>query len=233
VVGHAGLITTKHAGQLLFGLQGAANELRSAAPPRLGVYDPAIDTAPRATEHPDFEEKFGLPPDIDLGKPPEVLFAAEAAQHVITQAAPSPYRDELFKHELFAPEDIELEEVLKNEGEDAYEQRLHELNRKTMQTINDRRREIKRAQYIVEAARRNTDAICGTPEERARVKAEIEKERAEAAAYFKAQKEAATATVTGKKPAAASGAEADLEAAHKEEIARGIAALEQRIKALG
>src|SRR5271167_1977059 len=44
----SGQLDTKRAGQLLFGLQGAANDLRSAAPPRLRVYDPAIDTAPRA-----------------------------------------------------------------------------------------------------------------------------------------------------------------------------------------
>ena len=62
------------------GLQGVATDLRSATPPRLGVYDPAIDTAPRATEAAGFEERNGLPPDIDLSKPPEVVFAAAAAE---------------------------------------------------------------------------------------------------------------------------------------------------------
>jgi len=274
---NADLITRKHAGVLLFGLQGIAGDLRSAAPPRLGVYDPAIDTAPRATGYPGFEEKFGVPPDIDLSQAPEVLLAAEAA---ITQAAPSPYRDELFMHEHFAPEDIELEEVLKNEGEDAYQQRVHELNRKAMQKINQRRREIKRAQYILEAARRNTDIICGTPEERERVKAEIEKERAEAVAKRRAEMEAshtalraggqispttgigpaaaseagqppfsavsadgivgmgrvpsAETSELGKKPSATvSGQEADPEAAHKQQLARDLAALKQKIRALG
>ena len=187
----AGLIPHKVAGQLLFGLQGIASDLHSAHPPRLGVYDPAIDTAPRATDHPNFEEKFDLPPDLDLSQPPEVVFAAEAVQNAITKAEPSPYRSELFRHDHIAPEDVELEEILKKEGEDAYRKRERELNRQAMQKISDRRREVKRAQYIVEADRRNTDIICGSPEERARVKAEIEKERAEAAAKRRAEMEAA------------------------------------------
>src|SRR5271166_2842025 len=45
----AGQLEKKRAGSLLYGLQGASTDLRSAKPPRLGVYDPAIDTAPRAT----------------------------------------------------------------------------------------------------------------------------------------------------------------------------------------
>src|SRR5271165_6962580 len=266
----AGLIPHKVAGQLLFGLQGIANDLRSAAPPRLGVYDPAIDTAPRATDHPNFEEQHGLPPNIDLSKPPEVVFAAEAAEAAITQAEPSPYRSELFKHDHFAPEDIELEDILKTQGEDAYQQRVHELNRRAMGKVMDRKREVKRAQYVLEAARRNTEIICGTPEERERVKAEIEKERAEAAAKHRAEQEAALAggqipsptnpdaaasqggkqppvglsedgivgmghllpeqkSEAGKKPPATAS---DPEADKKEEIARQIANLEQRIKTL-
>lgn len=187
----AGLIPPKVAGQLLFGLQGIAGDLNGAHPPRLGVYDPAIDTAPRAADHPNFEEKFDLPKDLDLSQPPEVVFAAEAVQNAITKAEPSPYRSELFRHDHVAPEDVELEEILKKEGEDAYRKREHELNRQAMQKISDRRREVKRAQYIVEADRRNTDIICGPPEERARVKAEIEKERAEVAAKRRAEMEAA------------------------------------------
>jgi hypothetical protein len=71
-----------------------------------------------------------------------------------------------------------------------------------MQKISDRRREVKRAQYIVEADRRNTDIICGSPEERARVKAEIEKQRAEVAAKRRAEMEASLAALraTGQIP---------------------------------
>ncbi len=42
----AGQLDEKRAGLLLYGLQGVAIDLNSATPPRLGVYDPAIDTAP-------------------------------------------------------------------------------------------------------------------------------------------------------------------------------------------
>jgi hypothetical protein len=186
----SGQLDQKLGGRLLFGLQGMANDFRSAKPPRLAEYDPAIDTAPRATEYPNFEEKHGLPPDIDLSKPPEILVAADAAEHAITKAEPSPYRDELFRTDYISPEDVELEDILKKQGEQAYQQRVHELNQKAMQKVNARRREIQRAQYVVEAARRNTEIICGTPEERERTKAEVEKMRAEAAAQFNAQKEA-------------------------------------------
>ena len=231
---NADLITSKHAGLLLFGLQGIASDLQSAAPPRLGVYDPAIDTAPRATDHPNFEEKFDLPKDIDPSKPPEVVFAADAAEAAITQAGPSPYRSKPFEHDYIAPEDVELEEIFKKEGQEAYERRTHELNQQAMQRADRRACEIKRARYIVEAARRNEERILGTPEEQARNKAEVEKMKAEARAQRKAELDEAPESEAGKKPPAAASAEpADPEAAHKEEIARGLAALEQRIKALG
>src|SRR5271169_4993482 len=49
----AGQLDEKRAGLLLYGLQGISSDLRSAAPPRLGVYDPAVD-APRAEDYPNF-----------------------------------------------------------------------------------------------------------------------------------------------------------------------------------
>jgi hypothetical protein len=204
----AGLLPHKVAGQLLFGLQGIANDLRSAHPPRLGVYDPAVDTAPRATEYPNLEEKYGLPNDVDLSQPPEVVFAAEAAAVAVTQAAPSPYRSPLFQHDYVSPEDVELEEIFEKEGEEAYRKREHELNQKAMQKVWERRREVQRAQYIVEAARRNTEIICGTPEERARVKAEIQQQQAEASAKRKAELEAALVASGQLPPPTASGAAA-------------------------
>jgi hypothetical protein len=203
----AGLLPHKVAGQLLFGLQGIANDLRSAHPPRLGVYDPAVDTAPRATEYPNLEEKYGLPNDVDLSQPPEVVFAAEAAAVAVTQAAPSPYRSPLFQHDYVSPEDVELEEIFEKEGEEAYRKREHELNQKAMQKVWERRREVQRAQYIVEAAR-NTEIICGTPEERARVKAEIQQQQAEASAKRKAELEAALVASGQLPPPTASGAAA-------------------------
>jgi hypothetical protein len=74
-----GQLDRKLGGTLLFGLQGISKDLRSTKAPRLGVYDPAIDTAPRATDHPNFEAKFDVPKDVDLSQPPNVVFAAEAA----------------------------------------------------------------------------------------------------------------------------------------------------------
>ena len=212
----AGLIPHKVAGQLLFGLAGMASDLRSAAPPRLGVYDPAVDTAPRATEATDFEERHGLPRDIDWSGPPEVVFAAEAAEAAAGEPGPSPYRSKPFEHDYIAPEDVELEEIFKTQGPEAHQRRVRELNQTAIAQVMARKREIQRARYVVEAARRNEERLLGTPAERARNKAEVEKMKAEAAAYFKAQREAeATAAgEAGKKPAvAASGEEADLEAA--------------------
>jgi hypothetical protein len=245
---NAGLVTARQAGVLLFGLQGIAGDLHSDKAPRLGMYDPAIDTAPRATDYPNFEENHGLPKDLDLSRPPEVLFAAEAVAAAITQAEPSPYRSDLFRTDYISPEDVELEEVLKNEGEPAYQQRMREQTQKAMHQANQRRREIKRAQYVVEAARRNQEILMGTPEERARTNAEIERMRAEAAAATQAGKKPSSAISDdgivgmghlpsaengelGKKPTATAPlAEADPEAAKKEELARQIAALEQRWK---
>ncbi len=189
----AGLIPHKVAGQLLFGLQGMASDMRSAKPPRLGVYDPAVDTAPRATEASGFEARYDLPPDLDLSKPPEVVFADEAAQHTVAQAEPSPYRSKLFRYGQVSPEDVELEEILKNEGEEAYQKRLQEQTGKAVQRIAKRRREVKWAGYVVEAERRNVEGTCSTPEQRERKQAEIEKERAEWADYVKRYNEAEAA----------------------------------------
>ena len=196
----AGQLDEKRAGLLLFGLQGISSDLRSAAPPRLGVYDPAIDTAPHAADYPNFEEKYGLPEDIDLGKPPEVVFAAEAAEAAAGEPGPSPHRSKPFEHDCIAPEDVELEEIFKTQGPEAYQRRVRELNQTAIAQVMARKREIQRARYVVEAARRNQEQILGTPEERARNKAKVEKMKAEAAAYFKAQREADEA---GKKPAVA------------------------------
>src|SRR5271165_4901946 len=82
----SGQLDPKVAGRLLYGLQGISTDLRSAKPPRLGVYDPAIDTAPRATEDPGFEQKHDLPPGLDLSQPPEVVFPPAAADPAVPAA---------------------------------------------------------------------------------------------------------------------------------------------------
>ena len=208
----AGLLEEKRAGLLLYGLQGISSDLNSAAPPRLGVYDPAIDTAPRATEAAGFEEEYGLPPDIDLGKPPEVVFPP-AAEPAITQPGPSPYRSKPFEHDYIAPQDVELEEIYKTQGPEAYQRREKELNQEAMRQVMARQREVQWARYVVEAARRNQERMLGTPEEQARNKAEVQQRYAEAMALRQA--ELATAEgEAGKKPSAADpGEPADSEAA--------------------
>ncbi len=152
----AGQLDEKRAGLLLYGLQGASTDLNSAAPPRLGVYDPAIDTAPRATEAAGFEEKFGLPPDIDLGKPPEVVFVAEAAQAATeaeAKAECSAYRSNPWQQ--VNKEDVELEEILFTQGQQAHDQRSLELLRKERKRMEQEERKLAQAHQIVEAARRN------------------------------------------------------------------------------
>src|SRR5271166_3071454 len=134
----AGQLDRKLGGTLLFGLQGISKDLRRAKPPRLGVYDPAIDTAPRATEHPNFEVKFDVPKDIDLSQPPEVVFAAEAAAaataaQATARAERSAYRSNPWQR--FNPEDVELEEVLIAQGQEAHDKRSAELQRQEWKRI--------------------------------------------------------------------------------------------------
>src|SRR5271166_75476 len=134
----SGQLDPKVAGRLLYGLQGISKDLRRAKPPRLGVYDPAIDTAPRATEYPNFEVKFDVPKDIDLSQPPEVVFAAEAAAaataaQATDKAERSAYRSNPWQR--FNPEDVELEEVLIAQGQEAHDKRSAELQRQEWKRI--------------------------------------------------------------------------------------------------
>ncbi len=117
---------------------------------------------------------------------------------------PSPYRRKPFDHDEIAPEDVELEEIYRTQGPEAYQRREHELNQQAMQRVMERKREVERARYVVEAARRNEERLVGTPEERARNAAEIEKMYAEARAQRRADLEAAAGvgSEAGKKPAA-------------------------------
>jgi hypothetical protein len=182
----SGQLDAKSAGVLLYGLAGVASDLRSAAPPRLGVYDPAIDTAPRATEATGFEAKHGLPPDIDLSQPPEVLFPAAAAKDATAAATdgpePSPYRSNPWQQ--VNKEDVELEEILFTQGQQAHDQRSLELLRKERKRMEQEERRLAQAHQIVEAARRN-----GRPWTSSGQKSFYEKCAAENAAREKAQQE--------------------------------------------
>lgn len=151
----AGEIEPKIAGLLLYSLQGISADMRSATAPRLGVYDEQTDTAPRATEYAGFEEEFGLPSDLDLSQPPEVLFpaAADAGKAAPQQAQPSAYRSDPW-HRV-NKEDIELEEVLLTQGEEAYKKRGNELERQSWKQLEREKRQVAQARHVVEAARRN------------------------------------------------------------------------------
>jgi hypothetical protein len=149
----AGQLDEKRAGLLLYGLQGISSDLRSAAPPRLGVYDPAID-APRAEDYPNFEEVFDLPVDLDLSKPPEVVFPpATAAKATDGRAERSAYRSNPWQD--VNPEDVELEEILIAQGEEAVRKRSAELEKKEWKRIEQEKRKVAQARQIMEAARRN------------------------------------------------------------------------------
>ncbi len=206
----AGLIEDRRAGLLLYGLQQASSDLRSAtAAPTLGVHDES-STAERAEDYPGFEEEFDLPQDLDLTKPPEVVFPLAAATAV--KVEPAPFRSKPFDRDEISPEDVELEDIFRTQGPDAYQRREKEMTRQAMKEVMQRKREIQRARYVVEAARRNEERMFGTPEERARNAAEIKRELAEVAAQRRAEREAAAdATQKGepdKKPAATATADA-------------------------
>jgi len=200
----AGLLSDKRGRLMLFGLQLAATNLRSLLKDasRQDVSGES-GTGERAEEYPDFEEEFGLPPDIDLTKPPEVVFPPAAAGAIKVEA--SPYRSKPFRHDEIAPEDVELEDIYRTQGEEAYRQREKEFTQQAMKEVLQRKWEVKRAKYVVEAARRNEERLLGTPEERARDAAEIKQMRAEAAAQHKAKLEADAAAAAKKSPESASG----------------------------
>jgi len=190
----AGLLEEKRAKLMLYGLRQASINLRSLkAAPCLAVPDAQSAAAIRAEEYPGFEEEFGLPQDLDLTKPPEVVFPAAAAADGANVVEMSPYRSKPFRRDEIAPEDVELEDIYRTEGEDAYRQREKELTAKSLKEVQQRKREIKRAKYVVEAARRNDELRFGTPDERAQNAAEIQRLRAEAAAQHRAKLEAEAA----------------------------------------
>ncbi len=257
----SGQLDRKLGGTLLFGLQGIAGDLRSAKAPRLGVYDPAIDTAPRASEYPDFEAQYDLPAGLDLSQPPEVVFAAEALQAAADAEARvkgerSAYRSN--RQREVSREDIELEEILIAQGEEACGKRSAELERQEWKRIEQERQKIAQARQIVEAARRNERQWTDS-----KLREHYEKLWAEAAAKEKADQEAvealraaaaaqaqtgpeAEATAgsesgnkpsgneAGKKPAATvSDEQPDLDITHRRELTQAVAELERRLKANG
>jgi len=206
----AGLLSEKRGRLMLFGLQLAATNLRSLLKDagKQDVSDQS-ESGECAEDYPEFEEEFGLPPDVDLSKPPEVVFPPAAAA-VVAEDQPSPYRSAPFRYEEVAPEDVELEEIFNTQGVDAYRQREKEFTQQAMKETLQRKREIQRAKYVVEAARRNEERRFGTPEQRAQNAAEVKRERAEAWAQYRAKQAAeaeAAAPAAKKSPEGADGAD--------------------------
>jgi len=157
----SGLLEERRAGLLLYGLQQASTDLRSlTAAPTLGVYDES-DTAKRVEEYPGFEEEFDLPKDLDLATAPEVAFPAAAATATAARVEPSPYRRPI--HPV-GPEDIQLEEILRTQGEAAYGKRLAELDARARKQMERERQVVAQARWVVEAARRNEETLNWTPE---------------------------------------------------------------------
>jgi hypothetical protein len=203
----AGLVEDKRARLMLYGLRQAAINLRAIkAAPRLAVPEGQEGEGIRAEECPGFEEEFGLPPDIDLSKPPEVVFPAAAATPTgAQQAEPSAYRSNPWQE--ITAEDIELQEILATQGQEAYEKRSLQLQAQHWKQIDRERPKLDEAHRLVAAARRD-----GREFTSAKQKAFYEKLQADDAAQQKATIEeiaamraAMAAEAARKSPASASG----------------------------
>ena len=208
----SGQLDDKRAGLLLYGLQQASTNLRSlTAAPRLVV--PADEQREgRAEEDPGFEKEFDLPKGLDLTTPPEVVFPAAAATAV--KVEPSPYRRNLWRD--VGKENIELEEILQTQGEEAYQKRRQELENQGWKEIEREKRQVAEAHRVVEAARRN-EREWSSAEQRVF----YEKLRAEAEAKAKTDAEdlaamrAAAAAMAAKKSAESAPADEEAKAVNE------------------
>jgi hypothetical protein len=158
----AGLLSEKSAGLFLYGLQGASSDLRRPNAPRLGVYDEQIDAAPRAEEYANFEEEFDLPCDLDLAKPPEVVFPAAAATSAVASSPPldpevAQRQEREEKYRKVTAIDVELEHLRKEQDQEAHWRRLRELQRADDLRRQREQRKLTQARYLVEADQRNQD----------------------------------------------------------------------------
>jgi hypothetical protein len=88
-----------------------------------------------------------LPEGFDLETPPEVAFPPQPIE-----AERSPYRSNPWQ--AVNPEDVELEELLKTKGEEAYQKRSGQLSDKFWKQHNRKKRALDEARWLVEADRR-------------------------------------------------------------------------------
>jgi len=152
----AGHLEKGVAGLMLYGLQQAANNLRSAI--AASSFAAQEGQEGRVEEYPGFEQEFGLPPDLDLEQPPEVAFPqspplpeVELDPEVVKQIE----RD--WKYRKVTPVDIELEHLQKERGWKARDRRLHALDHEKALRFRREDQQLQRAHYVVEAARRNAE----------------------------------------------------------------------------
>ena len=166
----AGLLERRHAGQLLYALQQAANNLRfqaraqaqaqsqSRLAPETGQTSTATEAAgPQRVveEYPQFEAEFGLPAGLDLTLPPQVAFPpSEKANNPwgeLTNPQPRPAN-------RWTKEDIEMEELdnrRSHMGEESYSKESRKWHDKVSKKIASELRKEREAEWEAEAARRN------------------------------------------------------------------------------
>ena len=144
----AGHIEKGVAGLMLYGLQQAANNLRSAIAATSFAAQEGQEG--RVEEYPGFEQEFDLPPQVAFPPSPPPP-AVELDPEVVKQIE----RD--WKYRKVTPVDIELEHLQKEQGWEARDRRLHELDREEALRYRREDQQLQRAHYVVEAARRNAE----------------------------------------------------------------------------
>ena len=162
----AGLLERRRAGHLLYALQQAAGNLRflshvqaqaKLAPQSGRQATTAVAAEPQRVveEYPEFEAEFGLPPGLDLGLPPQVVFPPPekptgwAAAQTTPQAHP---------HQRWTKEDIQLEELDKQRpflSEKSYCEQSRAVRDKMHKMVVVEMRKEREAEWEAEAARRN------------------------------------------------------------------------------
>jgi len=203
----AGLVEDKRARLMLYGLRQVAINLRSLrAAPCLAVPEGQEGTGIRVEDYPGFEEEFGLPPDLDLNKPPEVVFPAAAAAPTVAPATGQAAEQSAYRSNPWQQvnrEDVELEEILLTQGQEAYDKRREQLESKAWKQIDRERQKVAEARQTVEAARRN-----GSQWSSAKLKEHYERLWAAADAQHQADREeiaAVRAQAAKKSPESAPG----------------------------
>jgi len=166
-------VDQRYARTMLYGINQVSDNLKFQQ--KMQARLPQQPPAEYAVEYPGFERDFDLPEDADLETPPEIVFSETLAADA-PRPEPSPYRAGQ-RWPQVGPEDIELDEIFRNQGPEAYDRRRRELNQKAMKQAMDYKREVQHAKWVVEADRRNLEAILGTPEEQARLKEQLEQDR--------------------------------------------------------